>query len=373
MDPNYAALSASDGAGEPVRATVQSPGRSIGSTTIPVQATTNWPTGTFIATTGTLLSSGKLDPTTVQVFYGTASGTDITITAFAAGYSDVGNAAGDVVVIKPTTEWANIVSEGILGTTQFPANFANFVEASGGAWSAGAGLVGSGTAGFVWYNGARSAMAAVTNHTFAASKDTYIDYNPTAATLTYLPETNGAIEPAVSTGSVRIAKVVTGASAISSISQIEYSNPVVGAPVYNPYKFSVYLKASSQTVTSNTASIVIPDTARYDTSSNFDLTTGLFTAPVAGFYHFNGTVLFTSTLSGHLGGAILAVNGSALVYGNSNSGNTTQTAFSVERTLKLSSGDTVALWQTNTSGAAVTVAGGSSDYTFFEGELKSAT
>lgn len=225
MNPDYAALSASDGAGEPVRATVQSPGRSIGSTTIPVQATTNWPSGTFIATTGTLLSSGKLDPTTVQVFYGTASGTDITITAFAAGYSDVGNEAGDVVVIKPSTEWANVVAEGILGTTQFPANFANFVETAGGVWSAGSGLVGSGTAGFVWYNGARSAMAAVTNHTFTASKDTYIDYKPSTGTWTYVPETNGAAEPAVTASSLRVAKVVTGASAISSVTQIPYQTP----------------------------------------------------------------------------------------------------------------------------------------------------
>jgi len=65
--PNYAALSASDGAGESVRATVQAT-RSIGSTSITVNASTNWPTGTFIATTGTLLSTDKLDPTTTQVF-----------------------------------------------------------------------------------------------------------------------------------------------------------------------------------------------------------------------------------------------------------------------------------------------------------------
>lgn len=251
MNPNYAALSASDGVGEPSRATVQSPGRSIGSTAIPVDTTTNWPAGTFIATTGTLLSSGKLDPTTVQVFYGTASGTTITITSFAAGYTDKGNTAGDVVVIKPSTEWANLVSDGILGTTQFPANFQNFVESTGGVWTAGAGLVGSATAGYVWYSGTRSAMAAVASHTFTASKDTYIDYNPATAAWTYVAVTNGAAVPAVTANCVRVAQVITGASAISSVSQQAYSSPVALT-----WKFLGYAQITSDFTTSSSSSIV---------------------------------------------------------------------------------------------------------------------
>ena len=113
---NYASLSASNGSGEAIRANVQAP-RTIGSTTISVNAITNWPTGSFIATTGTLQSDGTLKPTTVQVFFGTASGTNITITSFAPGYTDKGNATNDIVVIKPTTEWANQVSSFIKGAT----------------------------------------------------------------------------------------------------------------------------------------------------------------------------------------------------------------------------------------------------------------
>lgn len=114
---NFAALSASDGAGEAIRATVQSPGRSIGSSVIPVNAITNWPTGQCIVTTGTLQPNNTI--TNAQVFYGTASGTSVTINSFAPGYTDLGNSAGDVVVIKPTTEWANLVAtfiESLLGT-----------------------------------------------------------------------------------------------------------------------------------------------------------------------------------------------------------------------------------------------------------------
>lgn len=106
---NYDQIQASDGAGEPARATVLAP-RTVGSTTITVNSTTNYPASGFIATTGTLLSTGKLDPTTAQVFYGTASGTTITIVSFAPGYTDKGSSINDVVVLKPTTEWANQIS-----------------------------------------------------------------------------------------------------------------------------------------------------------------------------------------------------------------------------------------------------------------------
>jgi len=117
---NFAALQASDGSGEAIRATVQSPGRSIGSSVIPVNAITNWPTGACIVTTGTLQADNTI--ASPQVFYATASGTSVTITSFAPGYTDLGNSAGDVVVIKPTTEWANLVATAVnsFATTGVP-------------------------------------------------------------------------------------------------------------------------------------------------------------------------------------------------------------------------------------------------------------
>lgn len=108
----YAALVASDGSGEAIRATVQSPGRSIGSSVIPVNSITNWPTGQCIVTTGTLQPNDTIN--NVQVFYGTASSSEVTINSFAPGYTDLGNAAGDVVVIKPTTEWANLMAKFVM-------------------------------------------------------------------------------------------------------------------------------------------------------------------------------------------------------------------------------------------------------------------
>jgi len=312
MFPNYNALSASDGSGEAVRATVLST-REVGSANIDVNAITNYPTGTFIATTGTFLSSGKLDPTTVQVFYGTADGTTITITSFAAGYSDLGNAIGDVVVLKPTTEWANIVAQGMQSTTQFPSQFANFVEPAGGVWSTSSGLIGSMTAGNVWYNGVRSVIPVVTSKTFTASKDTYVDFNPATSVFTYVLETNGAAQPAVTSGCVRVALIVTGASAISSIYQAAYWKAV---PLVWQYLGSIQV-TTNQSTSSNTfveiPGMTIPVTIPNGATALRATLTG---RDINGIEVYCNTAIFTGATSA----ALTAQIGSSQAYVASNVG-----------------------------------------------------
>jgi hypothetical protein len=367
MFPDYSALSASNGGGEPVRATVQSP-RSIGSTAITVNATTNWPTGTFIATTGNLLSTGTLDPTTAQVFYGTASGTAITITAFAAGYTDKGNAEGDVVVLKPTTEWANVVASGLQSTTQFPANFVNFVEPTGGVWSVSSGLVGAATAGNVWYNGTRSAMAAVTSKTFTASKDTYVDYNPSTAVWTYVVVTNGATEPAVTTGCVRIALAAAGASTVV-FNQTPYNAFVKTQQLVNPYKFSVYRNAS---LSQNPNALLVFDAETYDTGSNYSTSTGLFAAPVAGFYQFFATVQYGSSSLYMFTVALQKNSTGQLAAGNFLQGtNTNQGLVVAPPPIQLAVNDTIGVLFNTNNGGGTTIATGAT-YTYFGGFLVSA-
>ncbi len=98
-------INASNKSGEAVRASITAI-RASGSTTITVDAMTNWPTN-FIATSGTLLADGTLNPATVLVFSGHKSGATIVIDTFAPGYTDAGNTVGQIVVIKPTTYWAD--------------------------------------------------------------------------------------------------------------------------------------------------------------------------------------------------------------------------------------------------------------------------
>jgi len=81
-----------------------------GSTTLDVDSMTNW-SSDFIGTYGTPDGNGSVIPSSVRVFYGEISGSDINITGFAPGYTDNGNSVGDIVVIKPTTAWADELAE----------------------------------------------------------------------------------------------------------------------------------------------------------------------------------------------------------------------------------------------------------------------
>lgn len=102
-------IKGSNGSGEAVRAVVQTL-RLSGSATLDVDSVTNW-SGDFIGTYGTPDGNGSVTSASVRVFYGTVSGTDINITGFAPGYTDNGNAVGDIVVLKPTTAWADNIAE----------------------------------------------------------------------------------------------------------------------------------------------------------------------------------------------------------------------------------------------------------------------
>ena len=102
-------IRASNGVGEAVRGSVTN-ARSPGATTLTVDSIINWPQ-TFIATTGEKLPDDTLDPSSVLVFEGHLSGSSIEIVNIAPGYIDQGSSVGDVVLIKPTTPWADEIAD----------------------------------------------------------------------------------------------------------------------------------------------------------------------------------------------------------------------------------------------------------------------
>lgn len=102
-------INASDGGGEAVRATITTI-RSPGSTVNQVDSVTNWPAH-FIATSGKELADGTLDPATILVYAGHTSGSTVVIDTIAPGYSDTnGNAVDDIILIKPSTMWADQIA-----------------------------------------------------------------------------------------------------------------------------------------------------------------------------------------------------------------------------------------------------------------------
>jgi len=87
---------------------------------------------------------------------------------------------------------------------------------SGGVVAQSAGLVGTFSNIVYYISGVRYTATSVANKTYTDSKDTYVDIN-SSGTPTYTEVANGAASPALTSGYIRVAKVVTNGSAITSV------------------------------------------------------------------------------------------------------------------------------------------------------------
>lgn len=101
----YDQLSVSDGTGEAVLANIESD-RAIASITIDVDSVENFP-DEFIFATGTKNVNNFITPASMTVGYGHLDSGNVIIDGFAPGYADDGNTAGQILIIKPTTFWAD--------------------------------------------------------------------------------------------------------------------------------------------------------------------------------------------------------------------------------------------------------------------------
>lgn len=139
-------------------------------------------------------------------------------------------------------------------------------------------------------------------------------------------------------------------------------------PMYNPYKFSAYRNAA---LTPGTADIIF-DTELFDTNSNFDTTTGKYTAPISGFYQFNANITL-STAAANLGyataikknGTIVAHTNAVMMYSGAYSH-----GFNLSTLLQLVAGDYITVNEAGNSGRPIVVGAA---YTFFNGFLVSRT
>lgn len=253
-----------------------------------------------------------------------------------------------------------------------------FVQ-SGVVWTTVSGLAGTMSGGTIYYNGTPVTVNSIASHTFTASEDTYIDVDK-SGNVAYSGVSNGSSSPSLTANSIRVAKVITSGSAITSVvlngsdtlGNIIY--PVGGltpALMQNPCKFSVYRNASLSQA-QNT--IIVFDTKIYDSGANYSVSTGLFTAPETGVYKFDACVQYTS---GNFVFALgLQKNGSGqLITGPFTDINVT-TNFALNASfplLQLSEGDTIGVfWGSSVSNTTIAV-GTAPITTWFGGSLESAT
>lgn len=98
---------------------------------------------------------------------------------------------------------------------------------TGLAWSTISGLNVGMTSGVLYYNGIRVSVLSVSSQAMAASKDTYIDIDVNG-NITYQAVTNGSASPALTTNSIRVAIIVSGASSITFINQGQIDTTLSG-------------------------------------------------------------------------------------------------------------------------------------------------
>lgn len=248
-----------------------------------------------------------------------------------------------------------------------------FVQ-SGVVWSTVSGLAGTMSGGTIYYNGTPVTVNSVASHTFTASKDTYIDVDKNG-NVTYQAVSNNASSPSLTANSIRVAKVVTGSSSISSI--VLTGSDTLGNIIYpygglspaliqNPYKFSVH-SANNQTVTTNTATKVTFDTKDFDSGANFDVVTNhRFTAPIAGFYQIQANVQNNGDGTFAVG---LYKNGTEWRYGTQVVTASGLIGGGVSDLMQLVEGDYVETWVVSTN----TTITGNENVTYMSGSLVSAT
>lgn len=138
--------------------------------------------------------------------------------------------------------------------------------------------------------------------------------------------------------------------------------------VKNDYKFSVY-RNSAWTAANGTFGLVTFDTKVFDTGSNYSTSTGIFTAPVAGFYQFNA-VAFSGVTSGSLSQIAIYKNSSVVQYGMGyySSSSNVQSAL-VSALVQCSSSDQIQVFYLGSGGGGQTGIGD----TAFSGFLVSNT
>ncbi len=167
----------------------------------------------------------------------------------------------------------------------------------------------------------------------------------------------------VSTGTIGSAALAANSVTNSQIA----SGALYTSKVYNPYKFSYYRNGG---FTAGSPSLITFDTLVFDTSSNYSVSTGKFTAPVSGFYQFNAAVGL-SLADTSLIYTSLYKNGSLNVVGTNffTGGGPGTNSATVSALIQLAQNDFV---QVNCYGAGATGVTGST-ITWFNGFLVSAT
>ena len=224
--------------------------------------------------------------------------------------------------------------------TRMSESAGNFV-ASGCVWSTVVALDGTMSSGVLYIAGRRVVVNAVTSRTFTASKDTYVSIDSNG-TPSYSEVANAAAPPSLPASSIFVARVITNASAITSV---VIANGKDAAQVNKTATQSVP-NASSTVVTWSTVPV-------FDRNLLFDPSTGRFYVRTPGVYAIYAQIRLTAA-----GGTTTTLN----VYVNGSQRNDRNNpsvaafaAFSTDTALYLEAGSYIDVRLFQDSGASRTI------------------
>lgn len=262
-------------------------------------------------TSGILIIEPDSTSSREVIFYTSKGASTITCPSDGRGWSGTSatsHLTGSTVIMASVDEYFEGLADGTLSTDPFRSQtIANHVV-SGGVVAQSSGLIGTFSNIVFYLNGQRYSGSSIANKTYTASKDTYVDITATSGgtvSVTYTEVANGATAPALSANYLRIAKVVTNGSAITSVTQNPSTDgigntfrnigPFSTANFSMPVRFRGYKASGSQAVTGGVATKITFTTEEYDAGANYDASNSRFTAPISGVYFLNTIV---QTLAG---------------------------------------------------------------------------
>lgn len=209
------------------------------------------PDGTWSWTTGHSIQTGYLNVATVT----------------SDGSSNVN------VVTQNNASYNVTLMNGATGTTLLPydlkllyvADLLNDYVVSGASPSTSTNLTTTTPAQTAYVLGQRVTSSSDV-HTYMASQDTYIDLSNTG-TLTYIGVSNGAGAPAITANSIRLAKVVTSSTAVTSVTDLSNRIPKIsGNSIAQVLNGGYKIQSGSSSLNVTTAGIQVSGTITFPTA-----------------------------------------------------------------------------------------------------------
>lgn len=204
------------------------------------------------ASEGYLLLDAGTAGTQELIFYNAKGANFVTVPTTGdrgiGGTTAQAHSSGATVKQTINSDYFNSLKSGDANTgmqTYFDNTIFDFVE-SGCVWSGdsyGGSLAASMTSGFLWINGKRLTVAAVTARAFTTNVDTYIDFSesttvPGTAVPTYTTAATNAASPALSANFIRIGIIQAGAT-ITAATKVNQGQEDRVFPIASSIAYSV--------------------------------------------------------------------------------------------------------------------------------------